>query len=80
MCGRFALARTPEELTRVFDLAAVRDCAPRYNIAPTTDIAVVRRAPTGTRVLHCLRWGLIPPTGAQTRPAARDSSMPGRRR
>ncbi len=60
MCGRFALARTPEELTRVFDLAASADCAPRYNIAPTSDIAVVRRSPAGTRVLHRLRWGLIP--------------------
>jgi len=60
MCGRFALARSPEELTRVFDLAASADCAPRYNIAPTTDIAVVRRSPAGTRVLHLLRWGLIP--------------------
>jgi putative SOS response-associated peptidase YedK len=61
MCGRFALARCPEELTRVFDLAAAADFAPRYNIAPTNDIAVVRRSPTGARVLHLLRWGLIPP-------------------
>jgi putative SOS response-associated peptidase YedK len=61
MCGRFALARTPEELTRIFDLAASADGAPRYNIAPTSDIAVVRRSPAGARVIHRLRWGLIPP-------------------
>ena len=61
MCGRFALARSPEELTRVFDLVEAADCAPRFNIAPTSDIAVVRRSPTGARVLHRLRWGLIPP-------------------
>ena len=42
MLGRFALARRPEELSRVFDLAASADCAPHYNIAPTSDIAVVR--------------------------------------
>ena len=60
MCGRFALARTPEELTRVFDLAACVDLAPRFNIAPGTDIPVVRRSPDGTRVLHQLRWGLVP--------------------
>jgi putative SOS response-associated peptidase YedK len=59
MCGRFALARSPEELTRVFDLAESADFAPRFNIAPTTNIAVVRQSPVGTRVLHCLRWGLI---------------------
>ena len=68
MCGRFALARTPEELTRIFDLAASADGAPRYNIAPTSDIAVVRRSPAGDPVLHLLRWGLVPhwsqnPTG-----------------
>ncbi len=61
MCGRFALARTPEELTRVFDLAESADFAPRFNIAPSTDIAVVRWSPAGGRVLHLLRWGLIPP-------------------
>jgi putative SOS response-associated peptidase YedK len=60
MCGRFALAHTPAELTRVFDLAACVDLVPRYNIAPGTDIPVVRRSPDGTRVLHRLRWGLVP--------------------
>ena len=60
MCGRFAQARTPEELTQVFDLASCVDLAPRYNLAPGTDIPVVRRSPDGMRVLHRLRWGLVP--------------------
>ena len=60
MCGRFAQARTPEELTHVFDLASCVDLAPRYNLAPGTDIPVVRRSPDGPRVLHQLRWGLVP--------------------
>jgi len=60
MCGRFTLARSPEELTRVFGLSACADFAPRFNIAPATDIAVVRRTPEGARALHLLRWGLIP--------------------
>ena len=60
MCGRFALARTPEALTRVFDLAECVDLAPRYNLAPGTDIPVVRRSLDGTRVLHLLLWGLVP--------------------
>lgn len=60
MCGRFAMARTPESLTRDFNLAACADLAPRYNIAPSTEIPVVRRSPEGTRVLHLLRWGLVP--------------------
>ncbi len=44
MCGRFALARRPAALARVFALAEVADCAPRSNIAPTTAIAVVRQS------------------------------------
>ena len=54
------MARTPESLTRVFDLATCVDLSPRYNIAPSTEIPVVRRSPEGTRVLHLLRWGLVP--------------------
>jgi putative SOS response-associated peptidase YedK len=60
MCGRFALTASPEELTRVFGLAECPDVAPLYNIAPATDIAVVRQSPTGAPVLHQLRWGLVP--------------------
>ena len=60
MCGRFALARCPDELTRLFDLAECADFTPRYNIAPGTDIPVIRRSPTHQNVLHRLRWGLVP--------------------
>ena len=60
MCGRFALARSPDEVTRLFDLAECADFTPRYNIAPTTDIPVIRRSPTHQNVLHLLRWGLVP--------------------
>ena len=60
MCGRFALARCPDEVTRIFDLAECADFTPRYNIAPATDIPVIRRSPTQQNVLHLLRWGLVP--------------------
>ena len=66
MCGRFALAHTPEELTQVFDLAEGVDLAPRYNLAPGTDMPVVRRAPADTRVLHPLRWRSATPEAWQT--------------
>jgi putative SOS response-associated peptidase YedK len=45
--------------------------APSWNIAPTNDVAVVRRRPeTGARHLDLLKWGLLPywtkePTRAQ---------------
>ena len=34
-------------------------CGPRYNVAPSQDVAVARAAPDG-RTLTMLRWGLIP--------------------
>jgi putative SOS response-associated peptidase YedK len=45
--------------------------APSWNVAPTSDAAVVRRHPeTGARHLDLLKWGLLPywtkePTRAQ---------------
>jgi putative SOS response-associated peptidase YedK len=60
MCGRFALKVLKAELIDRFDLASCDDYPVRYNIAPGTDIPVIRRSPEGQRVLHLLRWGLIP--------------------
>lgn len=60
MCGRFALKAPKAELIDLFDLSACDDYPVRYNIAPGTDIPVIRRSPEGLRVLHLLRWGLIP--------------------
>jgi putative SOS response-associated peptidase YedK len=60
MCGRFTLNSSAEELAEQFDLDSIRDMAPRYNIAPSQDIAVVRESDAGPRELAALRWGLIP--------------------
>jgi len=60
MCGRFALKALPGELAARFGLTEYIDFSPRYNISPGTDIPVIRRSPDGQRVLHLLRWGLIP--------------------
>ncbi len=68
MCGRFALAVTPEELAAHFaiidDLA---DFPPRYNIAPTQPILLVIAAPLHEpgsnlpdRRAMLVRWGFIP--------------------
>jgi HigB_toxin, RelE-like toxic component of a toxin-antitoxin system len=35
MCGRFTLARSPEDGARAFGLDAVPNFPPRYNIAPS---------------------------------------------
>lgn len=64
MCGRFALASPKAELITHFgldDFEGDGDGFPaRYNIPPGTDIAAIRQSPEGKRVLHRLRWGLIP--------------------
>lgn len=61
MCGRAKLTTPGDEIARAFGLDDVPLLEPRYNVAPTQPIAAVR--PSGRaegRVLHELRWGLIP--------------------
>jgi putative SOS response-associated peptidase YedK len=59
MCGRFTLLVDKEVIADFFGLAEVPTLTPRYNIAPTQQVAVVARAETGRR-LGWARWGLIP--------------------
>jgi putative SOS response-associated peptidase YedK len=61
MCGRFTLRTRLNILLQQFH-AELRDeveLPPRYNIAPTQDIPVVRLTDAG-RELTTMRWGLIP--------------------
>lgn len=60
MCGRFALKAPRAELITRFGLDECADFNPRYNIPPGTDIPVIRQSQEGKRVLHLLRWGLVP--------------------
>jgi putative SOS response-associated peptidase YedK len=60
MCGRYALQSPPTELITRFGLDECAEFGPRYNIPPGTDIPVIRQSPEGNRVLHLLRWGLVP--------------------
>lgn len=61
MCGRYTLIANAEAIRLLFELPAFdeRLVVPRYNIAPTQPIAVVRQGPKG-RELVPVRWGLIP--------------------
>lgn len=61
MCGRFALKAPPRSIQEHFHLPETIELPPRYNIAPSQNIAVVRHL-TGKdfRQLDMLRWGLIP--------------------
>lgn len=60
MCGRYALNSPPSLIKARFGLDDCVDYAPRYNIPPGTEIPVIRQSPEGQRVLHLLRWGLVP--------------------
>jgi putative SOS response-associated peptidase YedK len=63
MCGRF-VQKTPLGAIQVlFETTnPVPNTPPRYNAAPTQDLAVVRFNPqTRERSLDLLRWGLVPP-------------------
>jgi putative SOS response-associated peptidase YedK len=60
MCGRFTQQYTWSELVELYTLTQTPlNLKPRYNIAPTTMIDVVR-AHDGARELVSMRWGLIP--------------------
>ena len=63
MCGRYALYGPASRLREQF-FAEIDDLpddwGPRYNAAPMQLLPVIRQRPTGERVAHLLRWGLIP--------------------
>ena len=59
MCGRFAFYSPTEAAAALFGAEAAADLAPRYNVAPTQEIAAIR-ADGDTRELVAFRWGLVP--------------------
>ena len=67
MCGRFALSALPEDVEDLLALDDLEPFPPRYNIAPTQPILMIRqcaRADPGSnrpeRQSLLVRWGLIP--------------------
>jgi putative SOS response-associated peptidase YedK len=60
MCGRYELHSHPAAIALAFGLASTPSVYPRYNIAPMTEIPIVRVNAEGQRELVQLRWGLVP--------------------
>lgn len=65
MCGRYALSADKDALALEFEVDATTEVQlpPRWNIAPTSDIYIVRERQEGmerVRELVVARWGLIP--------------------
>jgi putative SOS response-associated peptidase YedK len=59
VCGRYTLSTPADLVAELFELETTPELAPRYNIAPSQEAAVVRKSADGRR-LDLLRWGLIP--------------------
>jgi putative SOS response-associated peptidase YedK len=62
MCGRYRLSRRKQILEERFDTAPWdEDWSPRFNIAPTEQVPVIRQHPKEpVRQLSMMKWGLIP--------------------
>jgi putative SOS response-associated peptidase YedK len=63
MCGRFTLTTQAAEVARLFEVDYFEpdSLSPRYNVAPTQGIPVIRYDERrGGRDLALLRWGLMP--------------------
>ncbi len=61
MCTRYNLTSPPEAVRSYFRHETEADFPPRYNIAPTQPVAIVRNDHKGRRELALVRWGLLPP-------------------
>jgi putative SOS response-associated peptidase YedK len=59
MCGRYAVTSAPEAIRALFGYPEQPNFPPRYNVAPTQPIAVVRVI-DGKRQFALVRWGLLP--------------------
>jgi len=59
MSGRFTLAAAPEAVADEFGVGGVGWFPPRYNIAPSQPIAIVRHV-RGRREFALVRWGFVP--------------------
>jgi len=62
MCGRYRLSRRKQMIEEYFGTVSDEDdWIPRYNVAPTQPVPVIRQNPKEPhRELSLLRWGLIP--------------------
>jgi putative SOS response-associated peptidase YedK len=58
MCGRYTLRAPAADVARAFQVDETPSLFPRYNIAPTQPVPIVRQAAAREMVLA--RWGLVP--------------------
>jgi putative SOS response-associated peptidase YedK len=72
MCGRYRLSRRKQLVEEYFDSVGEEDWTPRYNVAPTQPVPIIRQNPKEPRLeLSLFRWGLIPSWAKDASGAAR---------
>jgi putative SOS response-associated peptidase YedK len=71
MCGRFALIVDASVLADLFEVDPPDDLEPRFNIAPTQTVPIVRAVGERSRECAMARWGLIPPWSKDMKIGAR---------
>lgn len=78
VCGRYSLSVNPPAIQLHFKLSQpllppphAEFALPRYNIAPTQDVLIVRPDAAGARVGAWTRWGLVPPNAKDLSGGAR---------
>ena len=59
MCGRYAFYSPAEAVRQYFAVDSELDLQPRYNIAPTQVVPVIRQR-DGSKEMVLLHWGLVP--------------------
>ncbi len=61
MCGRYRLTAKERYLRDHFGLEEDPPWEPRWNIAPTQQVATIRQHPAEpVRIFGLMRWGLVP--------------------
>ena len=59
MCGRYTFTSAPEAMRQLFRYLEQPNFPPRFNVAPTQPIAIVRLV-EGQRQFALVRWGFLP--------------------
>jgi putative SOS response-associated peptidase YedK len=70
MCGRYSITTPLEAMRALFDVESGLNLQPRYNVAPTDEVPVLRLR-EGERELAMMRWGLVPFWAKDRKGAAR---------
>lgn len=61
MCGRYMMTSPVDAMQQLFRFEERPNLPPRFNVAPTQDVPIVRLRKSGEgRELALVRWGLIP--------------------